>query len=795
MSIEKQKNLHNDIIPHLSFAIDINEHPDVICSPNEKIFNSSWYLNEYPDVKNAQMEPFEHFIFYGWKEGRNPNPLFDINVYLSSEPGFKEKLVSVEMDPLQHYHYWGKNENRPIFNTTPEFFVRRYQPSSQPILFQSIATDSNLQKYAVFIHCYHIDVADTLIDRCLSYGLNIYAAFIENTNYEMLIKKYIDKGLNYKIFANRGRDILPFVCGFKDEIAKYKYALHLHTKKSSQYDRDGCNWMNYCSECLLNHSDFIIKLFKNDQDIAIIYPEPPDFVKDLMNWGSNFNRIKALMQSFNKTINQYDRLDFPAGSMFWFRVSDLMPIFSLPISPLLFEYENAQLDGTLAHSLERLFGIFTLANNKKLIPIRNEKTPYFAFSNGYYELPYPQLTKNKIYMPSYSYTLGAFYPELQPISFLDSNNKKLRINLMIPTVNPAYIFGGIATALMLFNKLQSKLQYDVRILSTDSISTPSEAKHYQFFSNYNLNAFDDNDPNQILSLVPRNLGSLTVRENDIFIATAWWSAYHLKEIEKFQKKVYGHTPKHIYLVQDYEPHFYPWSSKSELAASTYNNDWINIFNTQLLYDYFDKKQLIKKNSLVLKPEINESLNKILKQKSGQKKEKILLLYGRPSAQRNCNEILLEAIAIWKKHNGYSDWRIISLGENYFHPLLEQLNIEVYGKVNLEEYANFLSKAFMGISLMVSPHPSYPPFEMAYSGILTYTNKYENKNEKSIDNNLITVGNADPNEIASFLEKNAKLFNSDAYFHYDEKRRLFADNHTKTDVVEEIIKLLPDKAYV
>jgi hypothetical protein len=60
-----------------------------------------------------------------------------------------------------------------------------------------------------------------------------------------------------------------------------------------------------------------------------------------------------------------------------------------------------------------------------------------------------------------------------------------------------------------------------------------------------------------------------------------------------------------------------------------------------------------------------------------------------------------------------------------------------GKVSYSDYANLLAEIDIGVSLMLSPHPSYPPLEMASVGAICVTNSYENKNLSEWHPNIIS----------------------------------------------------------
>ncbi len=73
-----------------------------------KEFNKKWYLQTYPDVAKAKVDPIEHYINHGWKEGRNPGPTFNTVSYLT----LNSDVRNANINPLIHWERFGRQEGR-----------------------------------------------------------------------------------------------------------------------------------------------------------------------------------------------------------------------------------------------------------------------------------------------------------------------------------------------------------------------------------------------------------------------------------------------------------------------------------------------------------------------------------------------------------------------------------------------------------------------------------------------------------------------------------------------------------
>ena len=75
---------------------------------NSDYFDADWYLSTYKDVKESGVDPAEHYLVFGAKEGRRPSAEFDGDWYLRRNTDVAES----GMNPLLHFLKYGKKEKR-----------------------------------------------------------------------------------------------------------------------------------------------------------------------------------------------------------------------------------------------------------------------------------------------------------------------------------------------------------------------------------------------------------------------------------------------------------------------------------------------------------------------------------------------------------------------------------------------------------------------------------------------------------------------------------------------------------
>jgi len=249
--------------------------------------------------------------------------------------------------------------------------IKRLSSSEINILLRKFTrTDESI--LCVQIHIFYLDLIDEIIVNLNYIPFPFHCYISTDTDEKVKIiknkfskrckkakKVYVDK------FENRGRDAAPFIEQIKNNINKYEFILHIHTKKSFEnLDEHGDNWRKYLYDHLLGSTKNIYSIlndFMLNENLGLVFSIYPP-IKPFMLWagGTYSQQGKENVINFLKKLGIEMTLDekpyFPAGNMFWARTKSIERIFNSNINQHDFPDEKGQQDLTIAHAIERSWG-------------------------------------------------------------------------------------------------------------------------------------------------------------------------------------------------------------------------------------------------------------------------------------------------------------------------------------------------------------------------------------------------------------------------------------------------------
>lgn len=301
--------------------------------------------------------------------------------------------------------------------------------------------------------------------------------------------------------------------------------------------------------------------------------------------------------------------------------------------------------------------------------------------------------------------------------------------LMVPTLNPAEVFAGIATAVDIGLGLAAR-GVNVRFVATDlPIASAQASREFltRRLSRARVDAGTDPRDGTISLLCGVTSDSLELHRDDIFLATAWWTA-HLADT--LLRRHPFRASRFLYLIQDFEPNFYPWGSEFSEAMASYDFAFEPIFNTTLLREYFAEQGFgfATPDALTFRPSIDVSAYADLPRGTAEGPRR-LAVYGRPEVPRNMFPIALGALAQFIEARGLGPEDIVLDSVGLAHEpvnLPNGLVLRSKGKLPWEHYPGYLASVDVGLALMYSPHPSHLPIEMAAAGAQVVTNGFATK---------------------------------------------------------------------
>ena len=210
----------------------------------------------------------------------------------------------------------------------------------------------------------------------------------------------------------------------------------------------------------------------------------------------------------------------------------------------------------------------------------------------------------------------------------------------------------------------------------------------------------------------------------------------------------------FYIIQEVETFFYNYGGERMLCEQVMNNPNIDfIINSGYLNKYFETHDpQIVENGCYFEPAFPVQLysKKEFKAKDRYK----LFFYSRPNNPRNLYTVGVEMLkkAVEKGIIDTNEWDVYCVGQN--SPVITFSNgakSQNLGQLSWTEYAQFLADVDLGLCLMYTPHPSYPPFDVASSGGVVLSNKMLNKTSFDMCKNVILADLDEESFMKSFKE--------------------------------------------
>jgi O-antigen biosynthesis protein len=361
-----------------------------------------------------------------------------------------------------------------------------------------------------------------------------------------------------------------------------------------------------------------------------------------------------------------------------------------------------------------------------------------------------------------------------------------RLNLIIPCISQGNTFGGVATALRFFRRLSDEFEFSRIIVSHEDESTFEP----ELWDGWRVTKSETE--RRSLIFLGDHKTSLPIAAGDLFVATFWSTALYAKTLVATQRQLFNETHRRfIYLIQDYEPGFYPFSAGAALAMKSYedSSSTIAVFNNGLLARYFDHEGLHFSSSYVFEPGLNPELREVYAATRGVKKERVILVYARTLMQRNAFSLAVESLKLWSESfPAAAQWTVISAGDA--HPKIrlgEGVTIDSAGKLSMDEYGSLLAKTWVGLFFQFTPHPGYVSQEMAEFGSYVITNRFAGRDTSAMSPGIAASHDLMPATIAEKLGSFCEKYRPDRTSAFDNPRPVFRQTKEEFPFVETLVK--------
>lgn len=313
-------------------------------------------------------------------------------------------------------------------------------------------------------------------------------------------------------------------------------------------------------------------------------------------------------------------------------------------------------------------------------------------------------------------TLENKFIALKPIRFHKTNNEKPRITIVTDSVNKGSLFGGVSTAIIYASYWAIKNNASIRLITRFEAPESSSVSMIQ-----KLNQIDFGNDLECLFYPHHETEEISIYRDEVILTTSWWTTQCIIN-SGFESKI-------TYLLQEDERMFYPVSDEYILASETMANRNIKfVVNSHYLYEHLlhSKFTNIQTNGTFFEPSFSQNYyycdGPVIKTKYQ------LFFYARPHHARNAYYRGLKILSEAVKRGLFApeEWTFNFVGKDVPQISIDGIEIRLHDNISWNQYTTMIRNMDLGLSLMLTPHTSYPPLDVAASGGVVVTNNWGNK---------------------------------------------------------------------
>jgi GT2 family glycosyltransferase/glycosyltransferase involved in cell wall biosynthesis/predicted SAM-dependent methyltransferase len=272
------------------------------------------------------------------------------------------------------------------------------------------------------------------------------------------------------------------------------------------------------------------------------------------------------------------------------------------------------------------------------------------------------------------------------------------VNWFLPDIDSPF-YGGINTALRLADHLAREHGVENRFVFWAEKNEP-------FFRSAIAAAFPALAGSPLSFHDSTRAAVNRTPDADVAIATLWATAYSVAQFDGARRK--------FYMIQDFEPMFYPAGTLYALAEESYRLGLYGLCNTEHMLALYRSRYHGRGTSF--QPAVDPSVFHARGRVDERRPDDVatVFVYARPGHWRNCWELASLALEQLKDRLG-DRVRIVTAG-SWARPDDLGSSIQHLGLLDYRHTGALYRSVDVGVALTVSEHPSYLPLELMACGV-------------------------------------------------------------------------------